>query len=133
MTFGERLRRLREGKYSQEELAEMLNVNNNTISKWETGAQEPRAKKVAELAQILGTTPSYLLGDTETSAESEPIGGIIIRNRQQSNHESSENTGMLVYETANGNRFEAPPTETGIKYLERMFAMALSGKQVAMA
>ena len=108
-------------------------MNNNTISKWETGAQEPRAKKVAELAQILGTTPSYLLGDTETSAESEPIGGIIIRNRQQSNHESSGNTGMLVYETANGNRFEAPPTETGIKYLERMFAMALSGKQVAMA
>ena len=133
MTFGERLRQLREGKYTQEELAEMMNVNNNTISKWETGAQEPRAKRVAELAHILGTTPSYLLGETETSVVSEPIGGTIIRNRQQSNNESSENTGMLVYETANGNRFEAPPTETGIKYLERMFAMALSGKQVAMA
>ena len=111
-----------------------MHVHNNTISKWETGTQEPRAKKVAELAQILGTTPSYLLGNTESSAISdEHIGGVIVRNRQQSNHESSENTGMLVYETANGNRFEAPPTETGIKYLERMFAMALSGKQVAMA
>ncbi len=133
MTFGERLRRLRECKYTQEELADMLHVHNNTISKWENGTQEPRAKRVAELAKILGTTPAYLLEDTETSVVSEPIGGTIIRNRQQSNHESSENTGMLVYETANGNRFEAPPTETGIKYLERMFAMALSGKQVAMA
>lgn len=65
MIFGERLRHLREGKYSQEDLADMLNVHSNTISKWETGAQEPRAKKVAELARILGTTPAYLLGDTD--------------------------------------------------------------------
>ena len=65
MTFGERLKRLREGRYSQEELAEMLNVHSVTISKWENGVQEPRAKKVAELARILGTTTAYLLGDTD--------------------------------------------------------------------
>ena len=65
MLFGERLRQLREGKYSQEELAEKLNVHNNTISKWETGKQEPRAQKVAELARLLGTSTAYLLGDTD--------------------------------------------------------------------
>lgn len=56
MLLGERLRRLREGKYSQEDIASMLNVHNNTISKWENGMQEPRAKRIAELAKILGTT-----------------------------------------------------------------------------
>ena len=79
MIFGERLKQLREGKYSQEELAYMLHVHNNTISKWENGAQEPRAKKVAELAQILGTTPSYLLGDTDNP----DANAIALKNEQQ--------------------------------------------------
>lgn len=64
MSFGERLKQLREGKYSQEELASMLNVHSVTISKWENDVQEPRANKIAELAHILGTTSAYLLGDT---------------------------------------------------------------------
>lgn len=79
MIFGERLKQLREGKYSQEELADMLHVHNNTISKWENGSQEPRAKKVAELAQILGTTPSYLLGDTDNP----DANAIALKNEQQ--------------------------------------------------
>lgn len=65
MIFGERLKHLREGRYSQEDLAEKLNVHNNTISKWENGSQVPRVKNVAELARVLGTTPAYLLGDTD--------------------------------------------------------------------
>ena len=65
MAFGERLRQLREGKYTQEELAEKMNVHSVTISKWESGVQEPHSKRVSELAKILGTTPEYLLGDTE--------------------------------------------------------------------
>ena len=40
--------------------------------------------------------------------------------RSQSNNEQSVNTGMLVYETKDGERFEAPPTEEGIKFIERM-------------
>lgn len=65
MIFGERLKHLREGRYSQEDLAEKLNVHNNTISKWENGSQVPRAKNVAELARVLGTTSAYLMGDTD--------------------------------------------------------------------
>ena len=50
---------------TQEELAEKMNVHSITISKWETGAQEPHSKRVAELARILGTSTAYLLGDTD--------------------------------------------------------------------
>ena len=74
MTFGERLKLLREGKYSQEELANMLNVHSVTISKWENNVQEPRANKVAELARILGTTTAYLLGDTDNPSQEKSAG-----------------------------------------------------------
>lgn len=123
MLFGDRLRQLREGKYSQEDIANMLHVHNNTISKWENGIQEPRFKRIAELAKILDTTTAYLLGDTDNPL---PEQSTLTRNNQvshscsQSNREQSVNTGMLVYETKDGERFEAPPTEEGIKFIERM-------------
>ena len=65
MNFCKRLRQMREKRYSQEEIAEKVNVSTLTISRWENGLQKPRPKKVAELARILGTTPEYLLGDTD--------------------------------------------------------------------
>ena len=127
MIFGERLRKLREGKYSQEDLADMLNVHSNTISKWETGSQEPHSKRVAELARVLGTTTAYLLGDTDNPS-SEPMNAAVSHTRQQSNKEQSVNSGMLVYVSDDGKRFEAPPTEEGIKYMERMYLLSTGGK-----
>lgn len=125
MIFGERLKKLREGKFSQEQLADLLHVHNNTISKWENGTQEPRTKKVTELARILGTTSAYLLGDTDDPSitqDEKSVNSSISHTKQQSSKEHSVNHGMLVYETKDGERFEAPPTEAGIKYIERMLA-----------
>ena len=126
--FAERLKKLREGKFSQEQLAELLHVHNNTISKWENGTQEPRTKKVTELAKILGTTSAYLLGDTDNPLivqSEQSANNSISHTRQQSNKEHSMNNGMLVYETKDGERFEAPPTEEGIMYIERMRASTI--------
>ena len=122
MTFGKRLRKLREGKFSQEQLAELLHVHNNTISKWENGTQEPRTKRISELARIFNTTPAYLLGDTDDPSlnDEDTTSNTISRTKQSSSREHSVNHGMLVYETKDGERFEAPPTEEGIRYIERI-------------
>ena len=62
--FGARVRELRrEEKLSQEELGKRVGVHTNTISKWENGAV-PNMGKVIKLAQVLGTTSAYLLGDS---------------------------------------------------------------------
>ena len=66
MTLGEKLRHLREGKYSQEELAEKLNVHNNTISKWENDIQAPRISKLIDIARIFDVPKGYLLDDNDT-------------------------------------------------------------------
>ena len=118
MILGERLKKLREGKYSQEDIANMLHVHNNTISKWENGIQEPRANRVKELAKILGTTSAYLLGDTDNPLLEQPL----LENNTKTSTNSPSTNGMLVYE-ANGERFEAPPTDLGIAYIERMRAL----------
>lgn len=122
MVFGERLKHLREGRYTQEDLADILKVNNNTISKWENGSQEPRAKKVAELARILGTTPAYLLGDTDNpQADSDSPKASVKEQTQE------RNTNMATITLDGGRKVEAPATPEGYAFLERMFAMSLAG------
>lgn len=125
MVFGERLKHLREGRYSQEDLAEKLNVHNNTISKWENGLQEPRAKKVAELARILGTTPAYLLGDTDN-----PDNNANLSKAQYEMPPEVKNVGKtLVYER-NGERLELPPTEESYAIF-REIARMIAGREIA--
>lgn len=136
MILGERLKQLRGKKYSQEELAELLNVHNNTISKWENGTQEPRAKRLKKLAEILGTTSAYLIGETDNPEQQKEIpfkDKSILPTRPQSKRESSLNRGMLVFETPDGKRFEAPATDIGMKYLERMLAVSMNKALAAMA
>ena len=107
--------------WSQEDLAEKLDVSRQSISKWESGVQEPRAQRIAELAKLLDTTTAYLLGDSDDPSNTQSAN--ISHTKQQSSKEHSINNGMLVYKTPNGERFEAPPTEIGIQYIERMRAL----------
>ena len=121
MVFGERLRKLREGKFTQEELAEKMNVHNITISKWENGAQSPHSNRISELAQILGTTPAYLLGDTD-SPEAEAVSSKALPLE-------SDKGKTLVYER-NGERLELPPTEESYAIF-REIARMIAGRETA--
>lgn len=45
---------------SQSELAELINVSQNTISQWEIGIRNPSIKSAIKLAEILDTTVEEL-------------------------------------------------------------------------
>jgi len=68
MDFGERLKRVRKGRYNQEELASLIGVHTNTISRWENGSRSPDAGTLQKLAQALDTTTAYLLGEVDDPA-----------------------------------------------------------------
>ena len=62
MTIGERLLKLRKEKnLSQEELANVLDVSRQTISKWETDQTTPDFDKIVPLCEYFGITSDELL------------------------------------------------------------------------
>ena len=62
--FGTRVAQLRKMKgITQAQLAEMLNVSNKTISRWETGDGYPDISLLKPLAIALGVSIDYLLGN----------------------------------------------------------------------
>lgn len=65
--FGENLKAMRKAKgYTQEELAIKINVVRQTVSKWEKGLSVPDADVLSQIAQVLDTKVSVLLGGTIT-------------------------------------------------------------------
>ena len=55
--------------WSQEELAEKLNVSRQSVSKWESAASIPDINKILELAALFGVTTDYLLKDNMQKTE----------------------------------------------------------------
>lgn len=51
----------KEKKYTQAQLAEMLNVSNRTVSKWENGDGFPDITTLPAIAEVLGVTVDELL------------------------------------------------------------------------
>ena len=65
--FGENLKAMRKAKgYTQEELAIKINVVRQTVSKWEKGLSVPDADVLSQIAEVLDTKVSVLLGGTIT-------------------------------------------------------------------
>lgn len=65
-TLGTRLQELRKQKgLTQEQLAEKLNVTNQSVSKWEKDINAPDISLHVELANMLETSVDYLLGRDE--------------------------------------------------------------------
>jgi transcriptional regulator with XRE-family HTH domain len=62
---GDRLRKAREGRYTQEELAQAVDSSTRMISRYETGDNDPTGEVIAKLAEILGISTDYLLSRTD--------------------------------------------------------------------
>lgn len=64
MNMSEKLTALRKGRgWSQEDLAEQLDVSRQSVSKWESGASVPDLDRVIKLSELFGVTTDYLLRD----------------------------------------------------------------------
>lgn len=55
--------------FSQQKLAEILNVHQTAISQWETSRTTPDIELASKMAQIFGVSLEYLLGKDETYSE----------------------------------------------------------------
>ena len=61
MTIGNRIRSLRkELNYSQEYIAEQLNVSRQAVSKWEKDISKPDTNNIILLANLLNSTVEYI-------------------------------------------------------------------------
>lgn len=64
--MGERLRWLRnEREIGQNQLAELLDLSNASISYWETGKQIPSAEAIFKLANFFHVSADFILGITD--------------------------------------------------------------------
>ena len=100
------LRKLRkEHHISQKELADAIQVAQNTISNWETGKREPDNETLRKIADFFSVSTDCLLGHRSESAEPEPAEGaeeILVLNRNGGRHvirmtpeESARLVGLL--------------------------------------
>ena len=73
MTFGDKLSRLRkEYNYTQEQLADILGVSRQSISKWESDISYPETDKLIELGRLFDCSMDYLLKEEVTERSGVP-------------------------------------------------------------
>lgn len=72
MSFGENLKNVRKQRgVTQEELAEILGVSRQAISKWESGSGYPETEKLLVISKTLNISIDYLLNDISVMEEKE--------------------------------------------------------------
>ena len=73
MILAEKIAQLRKQKgWSQEELANRLQVSRQAVSKWEGGASIPDLDKILKLSALFEVTTDYLLKDTLEAPDAAP-------------------------------------------------------------
>lgn len=76
MTISENIRRLRtERNLSQEQLAEMLSVSRQSVSKWETAKANPDMDKIIQMANLFGVSLLELMGTDSGAGPAEENSG----------------------------------------------------------
>ena len=125
MKLGEKIRALRKGKFTQEQLAEKVGVHINTILRWERGDRVPDANSLAKIAEVLETTPSELLDkDKNSFAPSkenvQEVKHAIHEPPAEKHLTLDEKRGKLSYTFNDGEKLELPDTEKGYALFEKI-------------
>lgn len=81
MTLGEKLAMYRkQNNYTQEQLAELLGVSRQAISKWESDTAFPETEKLIKLSDMYGCSLDYLLKDkSEEPARAAPASSFTLK------------------------------------------------------
>ena len=58
--------------WSQDELAQQLNVSRQSVSKWEGAQSMPDMERIVQLSRLFGVTTDYLLKDELEAEEYSP-------------------------------------------------------------
>ena len=67
MNIGEQLKNLRQqNNYTQEQLADLMNVSYQTVSKWERGVVEPDLQTIIRLSTLYRVGVEVILGLTRS-------------------------------------------------------------------
>lgn len=81
MTLGERIQQFRKGMgLSQEQLADIVGVSRQAVSKWETDQSQPELDKVALLSKSFSVSTDELLGNNQNSKNASQIESYIQTN-----------------------------------------------------
>ncbi|MBQ9080796.1 MAG: helix-turn-helix transcriptional regulator [Clostridia bacterium] len=107
MTFGEKLTNLRkQNNYTQEQLADILEVSRQSVSKWESDIAYPETEKLIRLGKLFDCSMDYLLCDdcTDKSGKSADTVTSVLKNihstlKKQCRERKSEKMlcGMPLY------------------------------------
>lgn len=74
MKLSEKITELRKGMgWSQEQLAERLDISRQSVSKWESGMSVPELDKIVKMSDIFHVSTDYLLKEDASIPETEEI------------------------------------------------------------
>lgn len=76
MTLGEKLAKLRrENNHTQEQLADILGVSRQSVSKWESDLAYPETDKIIKIGELYNCSLDYLLKENSHERQAEERGG----------------------------------------------------------
>lgn len=90
MSIAERLQELRKRSgYSQEQVAEMLGLSRQAVSKWESGQGKPEIDNIVKLTEIYNVSADYILLGTEKAA-------VTVSEKKELSHEYKKAIGIIA-------------------------------------
>ena len=96
MKLHEKIYRLRtEKKLSQGDLAEILDVSRQSVSKWETGASIPDLDKLVKMSDLFGVTMDFLVREEIEEMDAKVSNPIEHTHEEDEKRESPQNTVIV--------------------------------------
>jgi len=74
MFLGKKIQQYRKSNaWSQEQLAEIMGVSRQAVSKWENGTSDPSTGNLISLAKLYGISTGDLLREVEVNSQDEKV------------------------------------------------------------